>query len=214
MKKHLDIMMSICLALLLTVSVLSNVAHADEEGLSKWARPIVEKSIEKGRVPIDLRPFNRAITRREFCYVLNNFALDRIGTTYENLEKIMNFKTDDIEFEDTNDFQVRFSAGLGLVRGVSDTHFKPDKTLTRQEAATIVARLYILLNNQPQGAEEGAAPHPYLDRAKIADWAIKSVDFMSNSGVIKGYSSGNFGPLDPYTIEQAIVTVSRAAFGD
>lgn len=214
MKKQNLFMIKICLGLLLTVTLLSNLVFAEGDGLSEWARPIVEKSIEKGRVPVDLRPFDRAITRREFCYILSNFTLDRIGTSHENLLKVLKVKLEDFKFQDTDDFQVSFCAAIGLVKGVSPTHFNPDKTLTRQEAATIICRLYALLNNQLPGIEEKAEAHPFLDRDKIADWALKPVDFMTESGVIKGYSNGNFGPHDTYTIEQAIVTASRAAFGE
>lgn len=214
MKKQGLFVRKICLGLLLTVTLFSNIAFAYGDGLSEWARPVVEKSIEKGRVPIDLRPFNRAITRREFCYILSNFTLDRIGVTHEHLLKIEKVKIEDFQFEDTDDYQVSFCAALGLVKGVSPTHFNPDKSLTRQEAATIICRLYIYLNNQEPGIEHRTEAQPFQDRDKIADWALKPIDFMAKCGVMRGYRNGNFGPNDTYTIEQAIVTTSRTAFGE
>lgn len=41
-------------------------------------------------------------------------------------------------------------------------------------------------------------------------WAQKEIEYLSNSGVIKGYANGNFGPNNQVTRSQAAIMISRS----
>ena len=93
---------------------------------------------------------------------------------------------------------------LGIVNGKSDTHFDPDGTLTREEAATVITRaaeLFTFIN-----AKEDIS---YKDNSSISNWAEYYVRWVSETGLMTGTDENKFDPKAYYTVEQAITTVNR-----
>lgn len=82
--------------------------------------------------------------------------------------------------------------------------FKPDEAITREEAATIIARLAKLKKDAPDGTA-GA----FSDKADIADWAKGAVDTATAYGVITGYPDGTFGPKKNITRAEAATMLFR-----
>ena len=97
---------------------------------------------------------------------------------------------------------------LGIIKGTSDTTFSPYKTITREEAATILDRLDTFLNEKQNG--ETAAPDElYADDAALSDWARESVYRMREEKILIGKDGGNFAPRDNFTLEQSITALLR-----
>lgn len=93
---------------------------------------------------------------------------------------------------------------LNLLTGYPDGTFKPAATITRAEFAAVVVRAL--------GLESAAAvnsPTKFAD-VPASHWASGYISVASGLGVINGYTTGNFGPADPVTYEQAIAMVVRA----
>lgn len=93
---------------------------------------------------------------------------------------------------------------LEIINGATPTTFDPDSTLTREQAATMLGRVYGKL----------VAPIPagmptFADSGEISDYARDSVAFMSGKGIVKGVDSSHFAPQDDVTAEQAVILALR-----
>ena len=72
---------------------------------------------------------------------------------------------------------------VGIVNGVSATSFNPNGTITRQEAATMIARAAKLCGFS--GAGDPAALSAYADAGEAADWALPSLAFCVEEEIFK-----------------------------
>ncbi len=196
----------------LIVSVLSGcsvfaLSFSDDEWdtPSEWAKNEINLADELGIIPVDLRNFQAPITRREFCYIINNYLLYAFDMSHEEFLAYEGLNIEDYNFGDTDDYQVRFSSAVGLVNGVGDGRFDPDSTLDRQQAATILMRMYFIIN----GPELTYTPTPFVDRNYISNWALEAVDVMAELGVTRGYPDGSFRPKVKLSVEQAIAMTVR-----
>ena len=86
---------------------------------------------------------------------------------------------------------INFCAQNGIIEGYDDGTFKPNQTITRQEAAAI-------LNNAFDLAEKyGISDEQFPDDGKIANWASDHVYAAKASGLMNGdKDTGNFRPTD------------------
>ena len=94
--------------------------------------------------------------------------------------------------------------GLGVVTGVGGGNFAPDRTLTRQEAAVMLARLADVV-----GQPLPPSASTFADNASVASWAVDSVGQMQASGIMGGDGNDNFAPSGTYTREQSIISMLR-----
>ncbi len=79
-----------------------------------------------------------------------------------------------------------------IVLGVSETSFAPNAPITRQELVTILIR-YL---TETRGMTLDSASLAFTDQAKIADYALESVQKAVAAGLIYGYPDGSFQPLN------------------
>ncbi|MBE6020978.1 MAG: S-layer homology domain-containing protein [Clostridiales bacterium] len=162
---------------------------------SSWAEAEVNKAISNDYVPEQLQKgYTEAISRAEFCALATQFCETYTG------KKI----SERMEFTDTNDVNVQKMGAVGVVNGTGDGAFSPNKNLTRQEAATILARLADYMDIE---LENGTLA--FADNGKISSWAKDSVARISASGIMNGVGNNTFDPLSSYTREQAILTIIR-----
>ena len=112
-------------------------------------------------------------------------------------------------FSDTQSVYVELAARLGIVNG-ADGLFRPNDPVTRAEAAAMMQRCMGVLGF----TEANQQPMQFTDNYAIPRWAVESVKYISGrtdtSGqAIMGGANGKFSPQDPYTIEQAILSLLR-----
>ena len=79
----------------------------------------------------------------------------------------------------------------------------PDDLITREQAATLLARLGEVLGSPMPSAQR----LPYTDA--IASWAYDGVSKVYQAGIMTGASATSFNASGTYTIEQSIVTMIR-----
>ena len=164
---------------------------------SDWARADIGYATRIGLVPYSLQKnYTQATTRAEFCALA--VAL------YENIkgEEI----TDRLTFTDTTDVNVEKMAAIDVVNGVGDGKFSPDAALTREQAATMLARLIDAVGKDPILTNEAAE---FADNDKISSWAAEAVALMQVTGIMGGVGNNTFDPAGEYTREQSIVTMYR-----
>ena len=162
---------------------------------STWAIESVQRATELNLVPINLNnSFTQSTTRAEFAA----FAV----ALYETVtgEEI----TERASFNDTTDINVQKMAGLEVVTGVGDGNFNPNGTLTREQAAVMLARLANVIG-QPLPT---SAP-TFADNNNISAWAVDSVGQIQAADVMGGVGDNQFAPSGEYTREQSIITMLR-----
>lgn len=162
---------------------------------STWARPDVAAAHEHG-LGSNFHYPRLDITRVDFCELAVNLY-SKMSSVPENIP--------DAAFSDCEDENVAVAAALGIVTGYEDGTFRPYAFITREEAATMLNRLYKSLG----GAETAESSRQYADDARFGDWSRDSIYTMQNIGIMKGEENNEFHPYGGYTGEQAIVTIER-----
>ena len=172
-------------------------ANADE--YSTWAQDAVAALRNHNLGPGYYYP-RLDITRVDFC--------ELVVDLYRKMNPEMNSAPKNIldtVFADYEDNNVAVAAALGIVTGYEDGTFRPYAFITREEAATMLDRLYKSLG----GTETAEGSKPYADDARFGDWSRDSIYTMQNIGIMKGEENNEFHPYGGYTGEQAIVTIER-----
>jgi len=163
---------------------------------SFWAQEEIEAAISEGLVPENLRyNYTQPITRAEFSALAVRL--------YEAVSGEITGRT---TFADTNDINVEKLAYINVVFGVGGNRFDPDGTLTREQAALILSRLVEEITGEMLPISGAAV---FADTNSISPWAAGAVLRITLAGIMIGVDENNFAPRQPYTREQAIVTILR-----
>ena len=87
----------------------------------------------------------------------------------------------------------------GIVSGAASNTFAPNKLISRQEAATLIANALEYLGYGSYEAEEGR----YTDGDAIASWAEDQIETVYQEEIMQGFPSGQFMPNSNLTRAQA-----------
>lgn len=167
---------------------------------STWARESVASAAEKGFVPSSLlAKANEPITRKEMCSLIMQFYRVYTGTDYKSTAKS--------KFTDEQSNDVVTAVELGLFSGVSKNEFEPNEKVTREQMATVMARLFNKVNIRL--TPDSASDEVFKDNAKISDWAKPSVALLKKNGIVNGDSNGYFNPKAITTTEQVIAVLMQ-----
>jgi hypothetical protein len=144
----------------------------------------------------------RPITRAEFAGVA--------VLVYENLSATAVQPATEHTFTDTEDTDALKAYNAGLMVGFSQTIFSPDSTLTREQAATVLTRIFkrVTIIGWTYGEDAKypltfTYPAPFADDADISGWARESVYFMASNGIIRGIGNNIFAPRAVTSVQEA-----------
>lgn len=183
--------------------VINSTTGVDANAPSSWATEAVARSKTLGLVP-DWMHFNYRsnLTRREFCVLIKELLEKKSGKSIDalRLEKGVELAG---TFSDTDDWYVQECASFGIVTGFNGA-FKPNDSLTRQEAAAILKRTAEVLGATAKGGGKS-----FADAGRIEAWATEAVAFVTANGIMNG-EGDHFNPLGTYTREQAYITMVNA----
>lgn len=172
---------------------------------SSWAVDDINEAKSLGLIPDWLLyNYRNPITRKEFCDLIMKLLPARTGKTGDQFRSelgIVGDKFNDYTFTDTSDYNVRLAASIGIVTGYEDGSFKPNNSITREQAATMLERAANLM-----GTVEKTQSLTFSDYNTIGEWARPSVDFVTSCGIMNGKDIG-FDPKATYTREQAFITM-------
>jgi len=105
------------------------------------------------------------------------------------------------DFSDDDEIQykeaVDVMTGIGAIDGMGDGTFKPKDTITRAQAAKLVA--YTVLGKAAAERLPIGVTSRYSDVDANFAWAAPSIEYLANAGVIDGMGDGTFHPNDPIT---------------
>ncbi len=100
---------------------------------------------------------------------------------------------------------VAWAASEGIVSGTDDGRFLPDRNITRQEMAQIMAG-YLAWKGVDTTPSADSSAYSIPDRADIAPWALDSVCFCYEKGLLSGRDTG-FAPLANASRAEACVVL-------
>ncbi len=155
--------------------------HVDVE--NHWAKEAINFSLKEKLfediVKGDRFEPNKAMTRAEFIAILGRF------------EKVNAF-TANISFQDIDlgayyGKYVNWAKGAGLIHGMDATHFAPNKTISREEMATILYRY-----KQMKKINFDGQAKQFKDQDKLPKWAKEAVKELSKSKILNGMEDGTF----------------------
>ena len=203
---------------------------ADKVTYSDWAESDIMSAGSKGyldTVPQGNAPavtdllgsdYTRAITRGQFAALSVRFYEQFMANYYpgSNSTIVVNHG-DDVFADCTGNEAMAKAYNLGILGGYnnadsrSGVYIGPDDNITREQAATMLARLMQVIDEETgRGfymSTDFNATLPFTDT--IADWALNSVKAMYHWGIMYGTSGTTFSGQSNYTIEQSIVTLMR-----
>lgn len=200
MKRKINILFLI-IALVLS---LSSIIYADSE----WAKNDLERAANLIPQSLNGKDLTERITREEFS-----------GVAVKLYEALANKRIEPVKknpLADTSSDDVLKAYGAGIVKGITETAFEPNKFLSREEAAVMLTRAYMSAMKIKELPEY--EKNVFDDDEYISDWAKKSVYYMAANGIINGIDKTHFAPkyksgeTEDYggaTREQAIIMSLR-----
>ena len=176
---------------------------------SAWAQAELAQADRLGLIPDSLKDadLTKPITRAEFAAVSVK--------AYEALSGEKAAPIAKNPFTDTKDEEVLKAFNVGVTNGTSDTTFSPDVLLNREQAATMLTRVFkktafdgwTLATDANYNAIFRTLfeyPEPFADDEYISAWAKDSVYFMAAKGIINGVGDNKFAPRAVTEAEAAI----------
>lgn len=96
---------------------------------------------------------------------------------------------------------VDYTLSQGFFKGMSETTFEPDRSLSRAMLATILYRM---------AGEETTASNTFID-VPDESWYTAAVAWAAENGIVEGFEDGTFRPTEDVTREQMVTMFYRYA---
>lgn len=198
--------------LLALVTAMGSVAFSaqNEFVAADWAMEELENAQKAEIIPETLLKENLTtdISRADFARVL--------VTAYEKMTFEEMKLPAEKPFTDCEDTEVLKAYNEGFITGMGGGLFMPEELLTREQAATMLTRIYKsmlypewTIENDDEIALEFEKNSEFADDEEISDWAAEVVYFMADNNILKGVDNNKFAPKNNITKEQAIITALR-----
>ncbi|MBP1990139.1 DUF4838 domain-containing protein [Paenibacillus eucommiae] len=165
--------------------------HWAEKQLTAW----MEAGLIQGYADGTFKP-NRTVNRGEAIALVNR----SFGFSERAQIDFSDLAVSDWEYED-----VAKAVQAGFIEGYADGTIGAKRTISRQEAAVMIARL---LDLDVQAASESASG--FTDYTHIPEWSKGAVAAVAAAKIMEGYEDGSFKPLAFITRAEVVVTLERA----
>ncbi|KXB70358.1 S-layer homology domain-containing protein, partial [Peptoniphilus sp. DNF00840] len=160
-----------------------------------WAKTAIDYVVSKGYFAglsnTEFGP-NKSITRGQFVSVLGRMLKVNV-----NDYKDQNFK--DVKSGMYYSPYITWANKVGIVSGVGQGNFAPDKELTREEMAVMMTK-FLKVSGKNLNAKGNT--NGFKDEEKIQSWAKDSVKEMARLGIVSGMGDGSFAPKSQFTRAQ------------
>lgn len=209
-----------------------NKIPSNNDFTKHWAEDaIVDAMLDNVISVTDVFNPNTNITRGDFAKAICNAFPTKI--TLPTVTPNFNPEYTDIASGDIYAKYVVALKNVGLMTGYPDGTFRPDATISRQEAAVVLAAIVntsdidlattgkFKLADITTIDNNGKTIHKdvktkFADDAKIPVWADEAVSLLSNyknannEAIISGYTDGTFKPANKITRAEAIFMIGQA----
>ena len=187
-------------ALIFAMTCCFNTAFAAvQTNANSWAVESVTESVELGIMPQSLAyDAISNITREELCILAINFY-----EKYTGSEAIPKNKS---PFNDTDFDMIVFAYEMGIIDGISENKFEPNKNVTREELADVIYKTLIAcgIENLSNNYER-----KFEDESEISNFAKESINAVVSNGIMSG-TGNEFNPNDIVTREAAATAFVNA----
>jgi len=193
-------LLAILLAGIISLSAAFPAFAAVETNADVWAVASMEYAYSHGLITEEeLQKATSPMSREEFCGVIMHFLQAVTG--------IERKATQASPFSDCDDPMVIAAYETGIIGGVEPGKFAPQRTLTREQMAIMVARTLKVCSLD---LNEGAKEHPFTDTKTLYATSNDYIDQLYGVGIISGYENGTFGPFREMTVQEAVISFVRA----
>lgn len=177
--------------------LLPTAAMAASDTQGHWAGSVLEKwesqALLSGYEDGTIRP-DQEISRAEFVALVNRVA------GYQSAGSAVNFS--DVQNGDWYAGQVSAAVNQGYIAGFEDGTFRPNDSVTRAQAAAIIACIQNLAADQ-------ARTEQFADAAQVPDWAKGVVGAVANAGYMIGDETNCFRAEKALTRAEAVASLDR-----
>lgn len=184
-------------ALLITMIPVTALAAQASDISNHWAKTQIGNMMDKGYITGyqdgTFKP-DQKITRAEFMAIINrafNFTQKSEGSFTDVKPGAW--------YADV----VSQAKAAGYISGYPDGSIRPDDTITRQEAAVIIAKIKRL-------AADASGVADFKDAYGIAGWSKGNIGAVAASGLMNGYPDGSFRATNNITRAEAAVVLDKA----
>jgi len=167
------------------------MGHWAEEPIERWAT----RGLVAGYPGGTFQP-NREISRAEFVALVNRAFIKSVDCDVD-----AGFT--DVPAGKWYSVDIAAAKAAGYISGYTDGTFGPNRTITRQEAASVLTRL---LKLEPGGNNLSG----FHDALAIPAWSRGSLAAVVEKGIMRGMPDGCLYPLKSLTRAEAVVLLDRA----
>lgn len=184
-----------------TLYTTDKVIKFDDLSDAEWAHKaittLVERGVIDGRENSKFHP-NDKVLKEEFVKMIMEVLV------FAELDGDVNFE--DVSDDDWFASYVNNAYLAGIVQGISDTEFGSGTYISRQDMAVI---LYNALIKKGVSLQSENQIVEFIDKDKIAKYAVKAIDKLSKEKIILGDNMQCFNPLENTTRAEAAVLIHR-----
>lgn len=189
-------------------AVMSYEAAFSDMPASHWAydaiRSLTAKHIVFGLSNERFAP-QKTTTRAEFTAMLvralNLGAAAAVGTTGTE-PKFADVSPSNWFYE-----EVGAAVAAGLIQGKDAQTFAPNEALTREQMAGIMARAWVMLNDDEQPANHTALD--FADASDISEWAKQAVAVVTELEIMNGKNQNRFDPAASATRAETAQAINK-----
>jgi len=146
---------------------------------------------------------SRSMTRAEAAAIFARLLSERKG---ESIAIGAQTKFEDVPFDAWYAGDVKYLSGYGVVTGITEKTFEPNKPVTRAEFTAMAVRFF-----EVYGSGNAKIMEQYASFNDISDgyWAAKYIEAASARGWVKGYEDGSFRAGSNITRAEVVTLVNR-----
>lgn len=162
---------------------------------STWAAPELNKADSLGLITDRLKgaDLTKPITREEFAE-LAILLFEKVTATTAEINATN-------PFADTTNPEILKAYKMEITKGITTTTFEPNTLINREQCAAMLFRAIKAIN--PDGDYSTAGEKNFPDQKYISSWAVEATKYMSQIGIIKGDTAGNFMPKATTSAQEA-----------
>jgi hypothetical protein len=188
------LMFSICLpSTIVQAEPVANFKDIENHWAVRQISDWLNKDLVGGYTDGTFKPDN-SITRAEFIALVNR----AFGFT-----ETVPVAFSDVRESDWYALEVAKASAIGYIAGYPDGSFKPNNSISRQEAAAVLAKVL-----KPKATQDKLAQ--FIDNANIPNWSRSAINAIVGQGYMGGYPDNSFKALNPITRAEAIAVLDRA----
>lgn len=148
----------------------------------------------------------RTVTRGQFITMLGRMLMPE---GYKPGDQTPRFE--DVKAGSYYEIYVLWAAEKGVVNGISETSFGPDREIRRQDMATMIYRAQKL--NLTSMLTYSASAVTFADAAQISAYAKDAISSLQQQGLLKGDTKNNVNPLKSLTRAESAAVIARLHAG-